>query len=313
VARATRSGTRFDTVILAACLGASLIATFLPAGTRENVAGSIRDTFVGPLIALQVQAERARGAFVLRDITAERLDSLVLRNAELRDMEQENTRLRELIGLGARLPTPFVAAEALHRPEHGVAHAVVVTAGSRAGVVERSAVVAPEGLIGTVVSVEEETSTALLWTHPDFGVSAVSADGKVFGIIKPHFGDDADRFLLELRNVAFRDSLKAGTEIRSSGLGTVFPRGIPIGIVVSEITTPGAYARTYLIKPAVLPSDVSAVMVLLPTNANIESAWKSAGADSLRRAIDRAADSLSRLRPDTVVRDTGVVGGVRRG
>ena len=305
MARATRSGTRFDTVILAACLGASLIATFLPARTRENVAGGIRDTFVGPIIALQVQAERARGTFVLRDITAERLDSLVLRNAELREMDLENGRLRELIGLGARLQTPFVAAEALHRPEYGEAHTVVVTAGANAGVVERSAVVAPDGLIGTVVSVQQSTSIALLWTHPDFGVSAVSADGKVFGIVKPHLADDAERFMLELRNVAFRDSLKAGTEIRSSGLGTVFPRGIPIGTVVSDITTPGSYARTYLLVPSVRPADISVVMVLLPTNANVESAWRTSNADSLRRSVDRAADSLARVRSDTVVRDSG--------
>jgi rod shape-determining protein MreC len=215
-------------------------------------------------------------------------------------MELQNGRLRELIGLGARLETPFVAAEALHRPEFGDVHTVVVTAGARAGVVERSAVVAPEGLSGTVVSVERETSTALLWTHPDFGVSAMSEDGKVFGIVKPHFAEDAERFMLELRNVAFRDSLKPGTEIRSSGLGSVWPRGIPIGTVVSDITTPGSYARTYLIVPSVRPTDVTVVMVLLPTSANVGSAWRISTADSLRRIIDRAADSLARVRADTV-------------
>ena len=305
MARATRSGTRVDTVILAACLGASLFATFLPSATRQSVAGAVRQTFVGPLIGLQVQAERARSAFITRDITAARLDSLVLRNARLQDMEQENGRLRELIGLGARLQTPFVAAEALHRSEYGQAHTAVITAGSDAGVVERSAVVAPEGLIGTVVSVEPRSSTALLWTHPDFGVSAVSADGRVFGIVKPHLAEDAERYMLELRNVAFRDSLPAGTEIRSSGLGSVFPRGIPIGTVVSDITTPGSYARTYLLVPLVKPADVSVVMVLLPTDADVQSAWRTSTADSLRRIVDRAADSLARVPADTVRPDSG--------
>jgi rod shape-determining protein MreC len=301
VARATRSGTRVDTVVLAACIVASLLARVLPSGTRQAVAGPIRETFVGPLIRLQVQAERARGAFVSRDITAARLDSLVLRNAELRDMERDNERLRELLGLGARLRTGFVAAEALHRPEYGDAHTVLVTAGSRAGVIERSAVVAPEGLIGTIISVEEETSVALLWTHPDFAASAFSADGKVFGIIKPHQGDDAERFLLELRNVAFRDSLANGTEIRTSGLGSSFPRGIPIGTVAGDITTPGSYARTYLVRPMVMPADVSVIMVLMPSSGNVESAWRASSADSLRRVIQGAADSLARAaRRDTL-------------
>ena len=305
MARATRSGTRVDKVVLAACLVASLLALVLPASARQSVAGDIREAFVGPLIALQVQAERARGAFVARDISAARLDSLVLRNAELRDMELENVRLRALLGLGARLRTGFVAAEALHRPELGDAHTVLVTAGARAGVVERSAVVAPEGLIGTVIGVEQESSIALLWTHPEFRVSAMSADGRVFGIIGPHLGRGAGRFLLELQGVAFRDSLAAGTEIRSSGLGSVFPRGIPIGTVVSDITTPGGYARTYLVRPVVMPADVTVVMVLLPATANLESAWKAPAADSLQRAIGRAADSLARAaRRDTVPGDS---------
>jgi rod shape-determining protein MreC len=307
VARATRSGTRVDTVVLAACLVASLIARVLPSDTRQSFAGTIRETVVGPLIKLQVQAERARGAFVDRDINAARLDSLVLRIAELKDMEAENTRLRDLLGLGARLRTGFVAAEALHRRDYGDAHTVLVTAGANAGVVERSAVVAPEGLIGMVINVEQETSTALLWTHADFGVSAMSADGNVFGIIKPHLGSDVERFLLELRGVAFRDSLTAGTEIRSSGRGSVFPRGIPIGVVVGDITSPGSYARTYLVRPNVMPADVTIVMVLLPNAGNVESAWRAPVADSLRRAVGAAADSMARAaaRRDTLADTTG--------
>lgn len=303
MARATRSGTRVDTAILAACMFASLLARVLPRDTRESVAGAIRETFVGPLIRLQVQAERARGAFVTRDMNAARLGSLVLENAALRDMELENARLRELLGLGARLRTGFIAAAALHRAEYGEAHTVLVTAGSTAGVVERSAIVAPEGLIGEVIAVESQTSTGMLWTDPDFRASAMSADGRVFGIVSPHLGTGVERFLLELRGVAFRDSLAIGAGIRTSGRGTVFPRGIPIGTVVGDITTPGSVARTYLVRPVVMPADITVVMVILPSSGDIESAWRAPVADSIRRAVQRAADSVARAAArDTVPR-----------
>ncbi|HWP69609.1 MAG TPA: rod shape-determining protein MreC [Gemmatimonadaceae bacterium] len=304
MARATRSSARVDTVLLAACIVASLLCLVLPTGTRQTFADNIRQTFIAPLISLQVQAERARGAFIVRDITAARLDSLILKNADLRDMELENGQLRALLGLGARLRNGFVAAEALHRPEMGEAQTVVITAGTRAGVVERSAVVAPEGLIGKVIGTGDQTSTAILWTHPDFAVSAMSANGNVFGIIKPHVGADVERFMLELRGVAFRDSLLPGIEIRSSGLGTVFPRGIPIGTVVKDITTPGAYSRTYLVRPMVMPADVTVVMVLLPTSGNVESVWKAPSADSMRKAIGNSSDSLARARRDTMPGDS---------
>ena len=304
MARATRSSARVDTVTLAACIVASLLCLILPTATRQMFAGNLRQTFIAPLISLQVQAERARGAFIVRDITAARLDSLVLKNAELHDMELENVRLRALLGLGARLRNGFVAAEALHRPEFGEAQTVVVTAGSRAGVVERSVVVAPEGLIGYVIGTGGTTSTAILWTHPDFAVSAMSADGNVFGIIKPHLGPDVERFMLELRGVAFRDSLLPGVEIRSSGRGSVAPRGIPIGTVVKDITTAGAYARTYLVRPMVMPADVTVVMVLLPASGNLESVWQAPAADSILKAPGASSDSLTRARRDTMPGDS---------
>jgi len=296
VARATRSGTRADAVVLAGCVVLSLLVTILPAPLRQSVAGAVRETFVGPLIRLQAQFERARGAFIERDLSAARLDSLVLRNADLTDMVRENDRLRALLGLGARVRSAFVPAEALHRPEMGEAHTVIVTAGHEDGVVERSAVVAPEGLVGTVIGTEASTSTAMLWTHPDFRVSAMSADGSAFGIIGPHLADAPARFLLELRGIPFRDSLPAGMAVVSSGLGSVFPRGIPIGTVLEELETGEGWSRTYLVRPMVMPADVTIVMVLLPmTERNdLSAVWSSpASADSARQAIRRGADSLA--------------------
>lgn len=296
MARATGSGTRADAAVLAACVVVSFVTTILPSSLREPFAGAVRETFIGPLIGLQDQFTRARGAFVERDRIAAHLDSLVLRNAELQDMGRENDHLRALLGLGARLGTNFVPAEAVQRPELGDPTTVVVTAGSDVGVVERSAVVAPEGLVGIVIGVSSATSNAILWTHPDFRVSAVTADGTAFGIVAPHLGEGSERFLLELRGVAFRDSLAPGTRVVSSGLGSVFPRGIPIGTVLGQLETGEGWSRTYLVRPAVLPADASAVMVLLPLagGTDVSGAWRAGvNADSARQAIGRVADSLA--------------------
>jgi rod shape-determining protein MreC len=272
------------------------------------MARTVRESVIGPFVTLRARVERFRGALVARDAASERLDSLVLRNAELQDMGRENERLRALLGLGARLRTGFVPAEALQRPELGDAHTVVVTVGARDGVVMRSAVVAPEGLVGTVIDVGNSTSTALLWTHPEFRVSAITADGSAFGIVSPHMADEAGRFMLELRGIAFRDSLEAGTEVRSSGLGSVFPRGIPIGTVVSELETGEGWSRTYLVRPKLVPSDVRVVMVLLPAPGrdDVAGVWSSpASADSARIGLRRAADSIAAVRGTPPRTDSG--------
>jgi rod shape-determining protein MreC len=213
-------------------------------------------------------------------------------------IESENERLRKLLGLGQQLRWGFVPAEALHSRSLGEEFTITLTAGGKAGIKAFSPVVAPEGLVGMVHTVDPSMSLAILWAHPDFRVSAMAADGSAFGIAAAHLGGGPERYLLELRGVPFRSTLKAGTMIVSSGLGGVYPRGIPIGTVVSELRTPEGWARTYLVRPAVLPPDVTSVMVLSPQRgaSGVASVWamSTAAADSAARGITADADSIAR-------------------
>jgi rod shape-determining protein MreC len=296
VARAVRSGSRADSAILLACAVLALLLTFLPLRLRESIAASLRQTVLAPVIALQAQAERARSAFLTRNETSARIDSLALRLAELEVLAEENARLRKLIGLARPLRWGFIPAEALRGRGLGDEHSVLLTAGSAAGVTSGAGVVAPEGLVGVVATVDPRTSTAILWTHPDFRASATTNDGAVFGIIAPHLGDEADRFLLELGGVPYRDTLAAGTVVRTSGRGGVFPRGIVIGTVLRQLQDAQGWSRTYLVQPAVLPSDITQVMVLDPLRSieDLSGVWSSpSGVDSATRGVLRAADSLA--------------------
>jgi rod shape-determining protein MreC len=149
-----------------------------------------------------------------------------------------------------------------------------------------------------IVSVDRTTSTALTWAHPDFRVSAMSADQNAFGIVQPHLAEGAERWLLEMRGVPFRAKLDSGTLIVSSGLGATYPRGIPVGTVIGELSTPEKWARTYLVQPAVLPENIGPVLVLLPSRAQrgVNGVWTSAAAaDSAARAMAAAGDSLARV------------------
>jgi rod shape-determining protein MreC len=123
--------------------------------------------------------------------------------------------------------------------------------------------------------------------------------------VYPHLseaGRDAEippeRYLLEMRGVAFRSALKPGTLIVTSGLGGVYPAGIPIGTVLGELRTSEGWARTYLVRPAVRPPDVSNVIVLLPKRIqgqSLDRVWRSTmSADSAARHIAAAGDSIAR-------------------
>ena len=295
MARTSRTGTRTDLALLGVALVVAFVALILPSGVRGAVQGTLRSSVAAPLVAAQAWAERGRQAIGDHGRLVKSVDSLALGSQSAAPLRAENERLRALLGLGQRLQWGFVATEVMHAPRGSDEHKVLLAAGSAAGVRPFSPLVVPEGLVGMVDKVDASSSTAILWTHPDFRASATTEDGLAFGIVAAHLGTGADRFLLEMRGVPFRSELKAGTLIVSSGLGNVFPRGIPIGVVLRETKTVEGWARTYLIRPIVSPDATAAAMVLLPPRAaaGVTGAWTSAtSAQGTQQAIVVAGDSI---------------------
>ncbi|MBK8249158.1 MAG: rod shape-determining protein MreC [Gemmatimonadetes bacterium] len=313
MARAAKAGTRIDAALLVASALVAVMAMVLPGGTRDAVAAALQRSLARPLLALQQQSERARAALAERDNIVQRLDSLALRDVAHRQLAAENATLRGLLGIGAEVRTGFTPATALHGHLPGESHTLVLTAGRRDGVFANSAVVAPEGLVGRLTFVDERTSHAILWSHPNFRASAMSADGQTVGIVAPHLTGQAssacrgldeiacaepDRMLLELRGVAYRDALDSGTTIVTTGLGGVFPRGIVVGRVIGEVPTTAQWTRTYLLRAAAHPAWVSAVLILSPSvqGNDLSGAWPdSSAAEAARARAVAAGDSLRQL------------------
>ncbi len=278
----------------------------LPPNLREPLAAGLRRSLVAPLIKLQRGAERWRSAYLSSERVELRRDTLALAAARVPTLETENEQLRRLLGLGGKLQWGFIPAEALQGRGRAEDFTIMLSAGSKAGVRERSLVVAPEGVVGVVQTVDPTMSLAILFAHPDFRVSAMSANDSAFGIVQPHIAGGggareeaflrSERYLLEMRGVPFRATMKPGAIVYSSGLGGVMPKGIPVGVVLSEIKTSEAWARTYLLRPAVNPSALTAVMILTPERAaaGLVNVWADVGAvDSATKSIMAAGDSLN--------------------
>lgn len=307
MARTGRISSRTDVVLFAVCVFLSLLAMVLSQRLREPVASALRRTLVAPLLQLQEGSERWRAAYLSSQREELKRDTLALAAARVPTLENENDRLRKLLGLGSALKWGFIPAEALQGRGRAEDFTVTLSAGSNAGVRERSLVVAPEGIVGLVQTVDPTLSLAILFAHPDFRVSAMSADGSAFGIVQPHVTGTSsqrdpaflrsERYLLEMRGVPFRATLKPGAVVYSSGLGGIYPKGIPVGVVMGEIKTTEAWARTYILRPAVNPAELSAVMILTPQRAaaGLTNVWAGVGAvDSATRSIVLAGDSLAR-------------------
>jgi rod shape-determining protein MreC len=303
-----RRYTRRDTVLFILCLGLSILGLFSPVSWSYSVADTLRQTVLAPLVWLQARAEEGRTSRTrFRTVTAQR-DSAAYLAQFLPSLRAENERLRQLLKLSHRLSTAYVPAEVLHQPHATDGRTLLLSVGSRQGVGPFNPVVAPEGLIGMVLTTTPQSSVAMTWAHPEFRVSAFTVGGNALGVVAPSTESGGDG-ALELRGVPFRDSIPLGTLVLSSGLGGVFPKGIPVGSVVGTIREEAGWERVYRLRPAANPGAAAHVLVLVGTrSADLVSAFPS---DSLLEAMRQ--DSLARIaRADSIVQAAKAARAARR-
>jgi rod shape-determining protein MreC len=272
-----RYASRRDTLAFFVCLLLSIAIRMTPATWHDRVSAQLQNTLLRPLLALQGWAESVRTTRErFARVVAERDSAAVV--ATLADaLREENAQLRAVLGLRQRLPARHVSAEVLHQSLPTDGFTLLISAGRRQGARVLSPVVAPGGLVGVVRSVGSNTSVVVAWAHPDFRAGAMTADGAVFGIAAPYGGGDRGGPLLELRGVPYREELIPGTRVYTSGLATgeggIYPRGIPIGTILSVREELAGWARTYLVLPAVHPASISHVIVLLDTRADLTESF----------------------------------------
>ena len=257
-----RTFARRDTALFVLCVALSVGALFAPETWQLAMASSARSTALAPLIALQRRAESSRTSLARFEALTAQRDSASAAAQSLAVLLDENRQLRALLGLSDRLPPQVISAEVLHQALPTDGRTLLLSAGRRSGIRPFQAVVSPEGLLGFIQTAGPGTSVVFTWSHPDFRASAVTLDGSVTGIISVTADASIREPMLELRGVPYRDSVPVGTAVITSGLGGVYPRGLPIGTVVGVARQSEGWERVYLVRPEAAPARVSHVLII---------------------------------------------------
>jgi rod shape-determining protein MreC len=186
---------------------------------------------------------------------AERLRVQALQVEETRG---ENDRLRRLLALRERLPLTTLAGEVVGREGGGWVRALTVNRGRSTGVARQVPVIVPEGLVGRVVQVRVGTSIIQLLNDPASTVGAVVQRTRTPGLVEGDAGGEV-RLKFMARDGA---QVAAGDLVVTSGLGNLFPKGVPIGRV-SRIEDKGsALFHFAVLVPAVDYARVEEVLLL---------------------------------------------------
>ena len=257
----------------------SVIALFLPDPSQDEVASLLRASVLRPFILTQeVLVQRSIHAEDTEVLQA-RLDSLEVVIANSNTLSEENARLRRLLDLSRRNPAQYVAAIVMRSGTPGSESMFMLDVGTRRGVTRDSPVIMGRGLLGVVRDAQANRATAMDWTHPQFRASAMTVDGSIYGMVRAAPGRfrEADRLLLN--GIPFRQELAPGVALVTSGLGGVYPRGIPIGEVIEESGSQEGWQRSYWLRPFVSPGEATHVNVLVSEEGEFRDAnsWLEGG------------------------------------
>lgn len=145
------------------------------------------------------------------------------------ELEAENRRLRQLLDSSTKIADRVLIAELLSVDMDPFSRRIVLNKGSRDGVVNGQSLIDARGIMGQVVHTSPFTSTALLITDPSH---ALPVQINRTGLRCVAVGSGASDSL-DLIHIPNNEDVRVGDLVVTSGLGGRFPRGYPVGRVLS--------------------------------------------------------------------------------
>jgi len=176
----------------------------------------------------------------------------------------ENDRLRQLLGWQRQLPWKSRAARVIARDPENWWRTLRIDAGSRDGLRNELPVLGPDGLIGRTGDVGLASAQVVLVGDPKCRVSVLIRETGENGIISALSTGVLDHRLVDLTHLPRHSLLKPGQTVITSGLGGVFPAGIPVGTVVDSRTVGYGLMTEARVKLGVDTARLNEVMVLVP-------------------------------------------------
>lgn len=186
------------------------------------------------------------------------LDSLKIENYLYQEMLAANQRLQQLLQFRNMSDQPVIAAQVIGRDPTGWFQSVIIDKGKNSGIKLNMPVVNAEGVVGKLVSVSDNYSKVLLIIDQNSSVDCIIQRSRDDGILK-----GLSSGVCKLDYVLKSSDVHVGDVVVTSGLGGIFPKGIPVGEVTDVEDPPGELFKDVRIRPAVDFSKLEELLIIL--------------------------------------------------
>ncbi len=234
-------------------------------------------------------------------------DRLRMENTYYRNQLSTAENARALTLFQAQSPSKTVAARVIGNSTVATAKAVFIDRGSTSNIEKGMAVVTPEGIVGKVVAVYPLVSQVLLVTDPTFKVGIESQKGHIHGVL------DCGTGKCTVQEIQNEDKVDVGEQFFTSGEDRIFPRGFPVGTVVSA--TSGQGMKDIKLNLSGAPGGAEEVLVVLkgvhqaiPNAPAEQTLTASLPAPPAETGEDSGSSATPQTEADKIVQKYGSIG-----
>ena len=175
----------------------------------------------------------------------------------LREAQEENERLRQLLGFKEKYELKAVVARVIARDVSTEFRAIRINRGESSGIQRDMAVVNSEGIVGRVLRTTASTSDVVTVLDLLSAVDAVVKRSRARGSVEGMTDD-----ICQLRFALRTDDIVPGDLLITSGLGGIFPKGIPVGTVSAVRKKKYGITQEIEVKPSVNFARLEEVIVI---------------------------------------------------
>lgn len=181
------------------------------------------------------------------------------------ELRQENKMLRQQLGFSQTVPYGHIPAEVIGKDPGNLFSSIVIDKGSREGVRKDMPVVAFQngfqGLVGKVLVVSPNSSVVQPIVDPNCYVAARLQATRYEGLVSGT-GSATDQVIMNYVQKRARDEIKYGDLVITSGMSSIYPKGIYVGRVRTIVAKEWETSLELTLQPVVDFARLEYVFVL---------------------------------------------------
>ncbi|MCI7110236.1 MAG: rod shape-determining protein MreC, partial [Megasphaera elsdenii] len=197
-------------------------------------------------------------------------ESLEKENADLKsrtvdydEVVAENDRLRALLNFkSSHNQYQLLAGSVISRDYGTWTNTMIIDVGSGEGVEKDMPVITPSGVVGFISDVYPHSARVQLLTDPRTSIGAIvqRPESRVSSVVRGNGNVPTEP---QFVNIAKDADILEGDTLVTSGFGSIYPKGLPIGTIVSIHQNENDFVKYAVIRPSVDFSKLEEVFVIL--------------------------------------------------